>query len=387
MAYIEGRTVHDADGHVFEQPGWLEPFVSRELKKEIRDLIGDVDEVAKDVQDARAQYDDPQFVACSEQEITQRKCFSALGAFIKEERPEALDYLGVASQLVFTTEGLELLGACERSSKVDTSYALAEAHNRAMLDFCAVDRRLLPVLHLLMLDIDRTLHEATKLVNAGAAAIMIPAACPAKHSTSHIGFDTLWAQAQEARIPIVFHVGTGTRMNPTYKENGLPPVKDFIGGDGNFTSLSYMAISESPQATLSALIIDGVLERFPNLKFGVIEMGAAWVPSWMRSLDSSVGAFKRNEERLRKLSLPPSEYIRRQVRVTPYPHEPTGWIIKNSGPEVCLFSTDYPHPEGGRNPMKRFEASLEQEACTDAEKDAFYQFNFEDLMGSAMDRL
>ena len=92
-----------------------------------------------------------------------------------------------------------------------------------------------------------------------------------------------------ARIPVVFHVGGGKGMNPTYKENGLPPVKDFIGGDDNFTSLSYMAISESPQQTLSALIIDGVLERFPELRFGVIEMGASWLPSWVRSMDSSAG--------------------------------------------------------------------------------------------------
>ena len=58
------------------------------------------------------------------------------------------------------------------------------------------------------------------------------------------------------------------------------------------------------------------------------------------------------------MSLKPSEFVQRQVRVTPYPHEDTGWIIANSGDEVCLFSSDYPHVEGGRNPIKRFEASM-----------------------------
>ena len=46
------------------------------------------------------------------------------------------------------------------------------------------------------------------------------------------------------------------------------------------------------------------------------------------------------------------------MRVTPYPHEDAGWIIANSGEEVCLFSSDYPHVEGGRNPLKRFNDSL-----------------------------
>ncbi len=70
--------------------------------------------------------------------------------------------------------------------------------------------------------------------------------------------------------------------------------------------------------------------------------------------------------------------------MTPYPHEPTGWIIKNAGSEVCLFSTDYPHTEGGRNPLKRFEARLDAEQCSASERDAFYHGNFEDLMGAAL---
>ena len=384
MAYIENKVVHDADAHVFEAPGWLDPFVSEDLKNTVRSLLKPDDQLEKIVDKARRQYEDPAFTDLNEDQITIRKGFSALGAFVKEERPAALDYLGVSSQLVFTTGGLRLLAAGEFSSDANTAHGIAEGHNRAMMDFCSVDKRLLPVLYVPLMDIEGAVRAATAAIKQGAAAIMIPSACPMNHSPSHTDLDALWAQVEEARIPVVFHVGGGKGMNPTYKENGLPPVKDFIGGDDNFTSLSYMAISESPQQTLSALIIDGVLERFSELRFGVIEMGASWLPSWVRSMDSSAGAFRKNEERLQKLSLQPSEYVRRQVRVTPYPHEPAGWIIKNSGPEVCLFSSDYPHIEGGRNPLKRFEASLDEEDCTTAERDAFYRSNFEDLMGSAM---
>ena len=96
------------------------------------------------------------------------------------------------------------------------------------------------------------------------------------------------------------------------------------------------------------MIFDGVLERFPELRVGVIEQGAIWVPSWMRQMESAFDAFARHEERLQALSLRPSEYVRRQVRFTPYPTEDVGWIIEQAGPEVCLFSSDYPHVEGGR---------------------------------------
>ena len=63
-------------------------------------------------------------------------------------------------------------------------------------------------------------------------------------------------------------------------------------------------------------------------------------------MDSAAAAFFKNEERLQKLSMQPSEIVRRQVRVTPYPHEDAGWIIANSGEEMCLFSSDYPARRG-----------------------------------------
>jgi predicted TIM-barrel fold metal-dependent hydrolase len=186
-------------------------------------------------------------------------------------------------------------------------------------------------------------------------------------------------------VPIVLHVGGEEPMDPVYKRNGLPPVPDFHGGDANFTSVSYMAIPYAPMQTLSTLIFDGVLDRFPGLRIGVIELGASWVPGWMRSMDSAAEAFRRNEERLQRLSARPSEIVRRQVRVTPYPHEPAGWIAEHAGAEVPLFSSDYPHVEGGRNPVKRFEASLA--GRSEAEHDAFYRANFEDLMGPVLDRV
>ena len=98
-------------------------------------------------------------------------------------------------------------------------------------------------------------------------------------------------------------------------------------------------------------------------------------------MESAVEAFGRHEPRLRALTLRPSEYVRRQVRVTPYPTEDVGWIIRESGAEVCMFSSDYPHVEGGRRPIERFEASLGDAA--DEVRRQFYADNFLDLMGRA----
>ena len=168
-----------------------------------------------------------------------------------------------------------------------------------------------------------------------------------------------------------------------YTENGGEKVKDFHGGDENFTGLSYMAIPLSIWQTMTALIFDGVFDRHPNLKFGVIELGASWLPSWLRFMDSGFEAFRKGEARLQALSMKPSELAERQLRVTPYCHEPTGWILRESSPEMLLFSSDFPHVEGGRNPVKRFEDNME--GISDEALGRFYRDNFIDLMGRGLD--
>jgi predicted TIM-barrel fold metal-dependent hydrolase len=203
-----------------------------------------------------------------------------------------------------------------------------------------------------------------------------------------VGLDPVWRTAEEAGVPVLFHVGGGHRLadgnllDLDYFENGGPPVPDFHGGDENFRSIDYMAIPTQPMQTLATLILDGVLDRFPELRLGVIEQGASWLPSWMRYMDSAFEAFRKREERLQKLSLRPGEYVKRQVRVTPYPAEEVGWIIQNSGDEICLFSSDYPHVEGGRNPIRRFEESMKN--LSEDQKQRFYFDNMVDLMGSSL---
>ena len=71
--------------------------------------------------------------------------------------------------------------------------------------------------------------------------------------------------------------------------------------------------------------------------------------------------------------------------MTPYPTEDAGWIIANAGAEVCLFSSDYPHVEGGRNPYGRFQRSTE--ALDEPTLDRFFRGNFEDLMGAGLPAL
>ena len=75
--------------------------------------------------------------------------------------------------------------------------------------------------------------------------------------------------------------------------------------------------------------------------------------------------------------------MHRQVRFTPYPTEDVGWIVEQGGADLVLFSSDYPHVEGGRRPVERFEASLG--AADEDVRDRFYSENFRFLMGARLD--
>ncbi len=77
----------------------------------------------------------------------------------------------------------------------------------------------------------------------------------------------------------------------------------------------------------------------------------------------------------------PSEYLKRQVRVSLFPFEDAGWLIEQAGEELFMFASDYPHPEGGRDPLGRFEASLGAHGVSEAVRERFYSRNFAELMG------
>lgn len=396
MPYCQGRLIHDADAHIMETPYWLRDHADPGLRDRIPPVVyasgnelrqtGDPDEQRRDLGAAferlAERHASGEYRATEEAEIMARKNFAATGSFIAADRSRALDLLGFASQLVFNTFHNRRLYDWEHSGDLDLAYGAATAHNRGMVEFCSADPRLLPTGYVPLADFDRAAAAADEALAMGAAALLVASGCPPGHAHSHLGLDPVWARAAEAGVPVVFHVGgTGDLIDPDYFRNGLPVPHDFHGGDENFRSVDYMGIPGPPAQTLATMIFDGVFERFPTLRLGVIEQGAIWVPSWLRQMESAFDAFARHEERLRALSLRPGEYVRRQIRFTPYPTEDVGWIIEQAGPEVAMFSSDYPHVEGGRRPYERFEQSLGDADA--AVRHAFYAGNFVDLMGAS----
>src|SRR5437870_2482456 len=83
------------------------------------------------------------------------------------------------------------------------------------------------------------------------------------------------ALCEERGVPVLFHVENEAprKIAKGFAENGFTGQTDFHGGGENFTGLLYMAVSHWAEIALAALIFDQILEKFPRLMVGVIELG------------------------------------------------------------------------------------------------------------------
>jgi predicted TIM-barrel fold metal-dependent hydrolase len=141
------------------------------------------------------------------------------------------------------------------------------------------------------------------------------------------------------------------------------------------------SLHHSAETFIGILVLAGVLERHPTLRGGAIELGAGWVPSMLRRLDWIAEIWRRSEPELAAIKRRPSQQVIDQMAFTPMPFENVAELIAQSDERLYMFSSDYPHIEGGRAPIARFEAGLAGAAA--AAKDAFYAGNFARLFAAA----
>ena len=385
MPYAADRTYCDADSHIMETVDW----VSRHADPEVRAKLPEMSLIKS----ATATFDFINEAVATQRTRAERavapsdvvhgvKGWNAYGAFDPQERKRALDDLGFSRQLVFSTFSA---GQYLEHPDMDVRYGGIRAHNRAMAAFCKEDPRLIAVGHLSLLDPERCVEEVEEGVRLGCGAFWIPGrpvgdAVTGK-SPGHPDHDPVWQALCDRNVPFMLHVGPNSpTKHAAYENNGKPRPKDITGAEQgeNLRVRDFMLLSVGPQQFLTSLVFDGVFERFPKLRGGVIELGAGWVPEYLRTLDMSQKIFKRTDATVAALSMRASEYVRRAVKFTPFPGEDVGRMIRDAGAELFLFSSDYPHPEGTDDPIARFERTFE--GVTEEQKAKFCSSNFEAMM-------
>lgn len=389
MTYAGDRVLYDADTHIMELPDFLKKFADPQL----RDLLPEVDygrslvtneEVAVIVGNGSQHTPEHKqsLIALGNRMITEVKEIQALGAFDKHDRVTASDMLGFKKQLVFATHSLHM--PFSPSSKItdELRYGGARAHNRHMSDFCSVDDRLMGVAAIPLENPQLALREVEWSLENGLSAMWVPHRLAADRSPTHIDFNPIWALLQEAQVPVVFHVGGNPlQLKPEWSNTGRGATRDWMGGGENVRARDAAVMHQGIETFISMLVLDGVVEEFPNLKFASVELGAGWVPEMLVRLDQIHKAYLRVDERLKSFTRVPSEQIRQQFGFTPFVFEDVSRLIEQSNDDLFLFSSDYPHTEGGRDPIARFESCMQNLPRSSVDK--FNSENFRRVFADA----
>ncbi len=229
------------------------------------------------------------------------------------------------------------------------------AYNRWLADFCAYDpARLAGVAYLPMRDIDESLALLREAVKLGHRSINIPAFPQAADGVStsakvakiqeaqgaaltgdpssekaywHPEYDRFWAEVQELDVTVTFHLGGRAAR---------------FGEKDHF--LSDLVMTKVAMAEPVAMAIFGCLfDRFPKLRWGIIESGVGWMP-WMAEYMDRTWEKQRFwiESKLKNL---PSFYMDQNIYGS-FINDRMGFVNCNQpGGRNVMWSSDFPHSE------------------------------------------
>lgn len=366
MTYAGERRIIDADSHLMEWPGFLTDNVEARFL-DAMPVIGGGRSQLDVVTGEHTDDERIELVGLGDDLIRKGpKWHAALGAVDPAERATALDLLGFDHQVIYSS----LCAPLFELRDVEARHAGYRAHNRAVAGFCADDPRLHGVAMCDLDDVAEGMALVEEADELGLDLIWLPARAPGGRSPGHAEHDPFWAALADRGLPFVLHVGSGEfGVGDAWMNDGRPPAEVFTGAE-IIGSKDFMVVYQWAERFLSMLVLDGVLERHPRLHGGAIELGAGWVSSMLRRLDHAVAIWQRSEPRLGAFERTPSEQASSQLRFTPYPFEDVGWMCEQSDPSLYLFSSDYPHAEGGRDPIGRFDKALAPTAV--AVHESFY---------------
>jgi predicted TIM-barrel fold metal-dependent hydrolase len=273
-----------------------------------------------------------------------------LAAYDSDARLAILDREGVAAEVLFPDA--DVLGTGRAASSpfgsglasasggdVETVLAGSQAHNRWLADFVAAapSRRVgcavIPITH----GVDEAVREIHRCAAAGLKGVMIPTRWFDNAAYLDAAYEPVWAACEEVGSILHTHSGAGPA--------------DYAPGPG-FISI-YAAESWWWAARpLWVLILSGVFERHPHLKYSVAENGAWWLPDILKRMDEKwIGSHttrKFGAEAFRgELVMKPSEYMNRNCYLAAStPSEDDVDRRHAIGIGNLLWGNDLPHPEG-----------------------------------------
>lgn len=328
--------------------------------------------------------------------VFQVKGPTAPGAIDPGRRPAVLDAMGVRRQLLFPTSVAHCAsfirtypeGAGQFDGLVADRRGLARslfvAYNRWAAAHARQSDRVRPVFVLHGDDPRELVAVAEETLAAGARAFVVLAGePPGGRSPAHPDLDPLYALLAAHDAALTVHIGSEGGFVASNAWRDAPAFEGYkVSGEFTGDPWSRASLHLAAQNYTMTMILGGVFDRHPRLRFGVIELGAHWLGPLAEMLDlwaDHSGGLSREHVGGSALQRRPSDYLRSNVRVTPFVFEPVDvYLDRYDLADVLCFSTDYPHVEGGRDPLGAFSSRLARHGTSVVEK--FFVTNGEWLL-------
>ncbi|MAE94447.1 MAG: amidohydrolase [Deltaproteobacteria bacterium] len=280
------------------------------------------------------------------------------GAWDHAERMKVMDGDGIAVEVIFpdgiTEQNAPPFGAGFAMPTAgvvpELQWAGCRAHNRWVTELVdmAPERRLGLACIPMLWDVEEAVREIRLSHEAGLRGIIIPPIWGDRPAYHHDRYDPVWEICQDLDMPIHVHIG------PSPIEQYFGPLSALQSGEASAPTgamgayLSEVVWWSSRTATF--LIWGGVFERYPKLKFSIVEGAIDWVPDFLRLIDVRYKVTPQAQklgDYISHLSMKPSDYFRRNIRLGAACMSPSdGKLSEVIGGDCIMWGSDYPHPEG-----------------------------------------
>jgi predicted TIM-barrel fold metal-dependent hydrolase len=288
-------------------------------------------------------------------------------------RLTVMDELGVDAVVNYMAPlGIEY----EFEDDFDALYANLRAINRYIATewgFHHADRLFTPPL-VSFADADAAIAELDYLLAEGPPkVIQIPTGHSMFTSPFRPELDPFWARVDEAGINICTHLASLTFYGRQSTQWSEPEV---MLGDMDAFQYAFFYGDRPAMETVGAAILQGLFNRFPNVKLLISEQGSLWVPYLVKIMDNTF--FMGRKATWGALERRPSEYFKEHVLVAPWPEENVGRVTSVVGTDPIVFGSDFPHGNGLPDPAMYLP---QLEGCTNDQARAIMRGNLGRFLG------
>ena len=170
---------------------------------------------------------------------------------------------------------------------------------------------------------------------------------------SHPDHERAWSLFVEYGVLPVLHVVDGEQ-----RASALPHAWFENDHDRFVPAVEIPFMNVGIQVTLTDLVLNGVFQRHPKLRFCLVEFSAnMWLPGLLRAVDKSYHQHRRlSGKDLCKLDREPSEYLLEHIKVAVDPRhgDDMAGFVEHFGADTLMFGGDWPHCEGYQDPYRGY---------------------------------